>query len=163
MPRTQRTDSSAYSGPFIRDMEAMSKDLAVWAADYIETVIETLMPDQRAWMEVTPTPNEKLMLYLDLRGDVQGWRKWIEMKVMEVRQMLADSGLPEEYMVALRLYDIVEPMAIAYSSANEAHLQRVAEPSERYVPSLDDQEEEEPMLLLPGPGIEDENDAAPSF
>jgi len=120
----------------------MSKDLAVWAVDYIETVIETLMPDQRAWQEVTPTPNERLMLYLNMRGNADEWRKWIELKVMEVRQMLADSGLPEEYMVQLGIYDIVEPMAIAYSAANESALQRAAVPgpeddSERYVPSLD--------------------------
>jgi hypothetical protein len=120
-----RKNNSAYTGPFIKDMETMAIDLANWAADYVEDVIETLMPDKRAWQEVLPTPNEQLMQYLDMRGNNEAWRKWIELKVMEMRQLLADSGLEEETIATLGVYDIVEPMAIAYSVAHEQLLDKL--------------------------------------
>lgn len=138
-----RSSPSAYSGPFIADMEAMSKDMAVWAADYIEEVLETLMPDRRGWKEVLPTPNERLIDYLDIRGNPDAWRKWIEMKVMEVRQMLADSGLTEDIIVDLGVDDIVQPMAIAYSNAYEAMLSRT---SERQDPSPEEDESDVGVL-----------------
>lgn len=133
------------TGTFIDSLEEAVDEVAEWAANYVEEVVDTLAPDGRAFGMKKLSKEEELKLYVqDLRGNEEAWAEWIRDRVEKVKEMLAKSGLDEDAILQAHPYDIVQRNAIAYSSRMEGEITKLLEQAEE-----DERREEAEYRTLP--------------
>lgn len=102
---------------FVDTVESMVDQLHEQAKDYVETMMNALMPDGRPFGMVKQTQKDQLRDYMKLRGSAQAWTDWLNQKV---EQVITQAGnLPPDQVAQIAPYDIVYRFAINYSARME--------------------------------------------
>lgn len=121
VPLGRRSPASAES--FVELNEQVYEEVARWAADYVEMIIEALSPGGRPFGAVELSDEERAYLYVSkLRGNPASWIEWIENRAQEIIDFLRNSGVDPSVMPSVHPYDIAEAMAVAYSAEMETLL-----------------------------------------
>lgn len=123
MPRTPvPIGSNGAAQSFVDDLELTIDELAEWGVDYINSIVDVLMPDGRGFGQKKLSEDEQMSEYMKLRGDPAAWQNWITERVSAIQQSLTNSGLTEDVIAQAHPYDIVLSYALRYSSRLEGLL-----------------------------------------
>ena len=104
---------------YIDSLEEVSEIVANWAANIVDTTIDSLAPDGRPFGMQELTENEQIAQYMTLRGDSEAWSTWITDRDKSITDRLTSQGIDEEQIAEVQPFDIVESFAIDYSSRME--------------------------------------------
>lgn len=111
---------------FIDMTEAMIDDLSAAVEDYIDTIIDSLMPDGRPFGMEPGDINKELVEYMQLRNNAAAWWDWMAIRVEHLTTR-ASQVLSEEQLAKHHMWDIVARFAINYSAKMERELKRRTE------------------------------------
>lgn len=111
---------------FVDITEQMIEDLANAVEDYIDTIIDGLMPDGRPFGMEPENIDKQLVEYMQLRGNASAWWDWMAVRVEHIIAK-AQEILPPDKLSKIHPWDIVLRFALNYSAKMEKELQRRTE------------------------------------
>lgn len=111
---------------FVDITESMIDDLTDAIEDYIDTIIDALMPDGRPFGMEPKSMDKQIVEYMQLRGNAAAWWDWMAIRV-EHLMAKAQEILPPEKLEKLHPWDIVLRFAFNYSAKMEKELQKRTE------------------------------------
>lgn len=110
---------------FIKEVENdVMPDVADWAVETIQEIVNELMPDGRPFFQDLPTTEERIKEYLPLRGNPEAWTKWIAEQAGEIINKLSEASVPPDDILSVHPVDIAQKFAVAYSAEMEELLQK---------------------------------------
>lgn len=107
-------------GTYIDELDEIVEAVSDYGADYVERVLDTLMPDGRPFGEERLSEADELRMYeTQLRGNPLAWEQWIMQRNQRIQEMLQESGLSQDEILNVHSLDITYRYAVAYSAKME--------------------------------------------
>lgn len=99
---------------FIGTTEAEIEEVAEWANDLINEIVDLLAPDDEPFGVTERSEEEQIENYLQVRGNSTAWLQWMANKEFEIMQLLA-TQLPPEALQALNTRQLALNYALDWS------------------------------------------------
>ena len=87
---------------YIDEAEKITEEVASKLIEIINLTADTIAPDGRGFLQAEKTDQEQLAEYLEIRGDVNKWREWINNTESAIVQELLMKGVPQEYIGSIK-------------------------------------------------------------
>lgn len=110
------------------EAEAAIEDVVSQAVDYVDYLMEALMPDGRPFGMETKPVEEQITEYIEggYRVDPEACKNKIRVMVGQINTLLMGFGIPPEQAAAVMPYDIAETAALTWSAEMEKLLKEKA-------------------------------------
>ena len=104
---------------FVDDVELIADEIADWVAVTVNDTVRYLSPNGRPLGEQKMTPEEQLISYLQMRGNVMAWQQFIDGYAQQIIQRVSSEGVNPEVIASIHPYDLAVAFAVDYSARME--------------------------------------------
>ena len=104
---------------YISNLETVVEEVSDWAVDLVDHVIDALSPNGRPFAMELLSDEEKLGRYMQIRGNFDAWQAFISKRAEEIAFQLADAGVSQEDIAAIKPLDLAIAYCIDYSADME--------------------------------------------